>query len=103
MTHKRQQAVVIEKEKIEVKLPKVLVLYFARADRPSKQIELKVIREELFERVVKRAAELLDLRGPVSVTGGGEPIDFSGKTVGQVVKEYGVVSFELASVDMLGL
>ena len=98
----QERAVVIEGEKAKLSLPKIVTLYFSRADNPSKQIEIKTSIFEIFENVLRKAAKQLNLSGEISVTGGGFPIDWRNKSVGDIIKEYSTVSFELASVDMLG-
>ena len=101
-TQEKGIAIVVEKEVVKPSLPKVVTLYFSRADNPAKQIEIKTTIFELFENVLRKAAKMLNLHGEISVTGGGTPINWRGKRVKDIITEYSTISFELASVDMLG-
>ena len=100
-----EKAIVIQKEKTEdiIDLPEIVELYFERADKPGKKVSIKVPITELFENVVKEAAVKLKFKNTrVGVLGGGMPISFAGKTVGEVIREVSSVSFQIASAEMLG-
>ena len=98
----KERAIGIEKEK-EVEIPEVVVLYFQRADSLKKTVTVKTTLNDLMERVVTIAAQKLGIRsGRIGLTGGGEPISFVGKKVGDILREYNTVSFQISSADMLG-
>ncbi len=103
MSEKRgEKAVLREKEKY-VDVPDVIVLYFQRADNPKRIVSIKTTPNDLMERVVTIAAHKLGIKsGRIGVTGGGEPISLIGKTVGDILREYNTVSFQISSADMLG-
>ncbi len=100
-----KKTITVEKSKEEevVELPEVVVLYFQRADNLKKTVSIRTTTNDAMERVVMVAAEKLGIgSGRIGLTGGGVPIAFVGKTVGQVLKEYNTVSFHISSADMLG-
>ncbi len=98
---KEKQVEITKEEKVEV--PEIVSLHFQRADNLKKVVTIKTTLEDSMERVVKKAAKLLNIRGGrIGITGGGEPIAFVGKTVGEVLREYNTVSFQISSSDMLG-
>ncbi|MGQ4892529.1 MAG: hypothetical protein ACP6IP_08585 [Candidatus Njordarchaeia archaeon] len=105
MKNEETKAKIVE-EKIEEKetyVPEIVTLYFQRADNLKKMISIKTTMEDLMDRVVERAAKLLNIRGGrIGVTGAGEPIAFVGKKVGDILREYNTVSFQISSADMLG-
>ncbi|MHA1615948.1 MAG: hypothetical protein ACTSX9_01395 [Candidatus Njordarchaeales archaeon] len=84
-------------------LPEIVTLYFQRADNLRKTIAIRTTINDSMERVVLEAAEKLGIKsGRIGLTGGGEPIYFAGKKVGDILREYNIVSFQISSADMLG-
>jgi len=100
----KEKTVAVEKKEEEiVEIPEVVTLYFQRADNLKKTISIKTTTNDMMERVVTLAAEKLGISsGRIGLTGGGVPIAFVGKTVGEVLREYNTVSFHISSADMLG-
>ena len=102
MDEEKQVKIIKEKEE-EIEVPEIVELYFQRADNLKRVVTIKTTMNDLMERVVEKAAKLLNIKGGrIGLTGGGEPISFVGKTVGQILREYNIVSFQLSSSDMLG-
>jgi len=100
--HVEETSILVEKEE-KVEVPEVVTLYFQRADNVKKTITIRTTVSDLMERVVALAAKQLGIKsGRIGVSGGGTPINFVGKTVGEVLKEYNTVSFHISSADMLG-
>ena len=98
----KEKAITIEREE-EIEVPEIVTLYFQRADNLKKVVTIKTTVKDQMERVVVLAAQRLGIsRGRIGVTGGGEPINFVGKTVGDILREYNTVSFQISSADMLG-
>ena len=104
MNKREDRTETVELEKTtELEVPEVVTLYFQRADNLKKVISIKTTMEDSMERVIEKAAKLLNIRGGrIGVTGAGEPIAFVGKKVGDVLREYNTVSFQISSADMLG-
>lgn len=99
----KKKAVAIEKEKEIVEIPEIVVLYFQRADNLKKTVSIRTTTNDMMERIVTLAANKLGIRsGRIGLTGGGVPIAFVGKTVGEILREYNTVSFHISSADMLG-
>ncbi len=99
----KEEAVAVEKKEEFIEIPEVVVLYFQRADNLKKTVSIRTTTNDTMERVVALAAEKLGIRsGRIGLTGGGVPIAFIDKTVGEVLREYNTVSFHISSADMLG-
>ncbi len=97
------QKLIVEEKEETLKGPSLVVLYFQRADNPNKTVAIKTTLEDYMERVISVAIKKLGLRSQsIGLLGEGEPIDFIGKTVGEVIKRYNTVTFQLSSADMLG-
>jgi len=101
---KEKKTLTVEKiDKETIELPDIVTLYFQRADNLKKTVTIKTTTSDLMERVVALAAEKLGIKsGRIGLTGGGMPISFIGKTVGDILREYNTVSFHISSADMLG-
>ena len=97
-----QKIVQIEKAE-QVKVPKLVTLYFQRTDNPNKTVSIKTTMEDSMERVVALMAKKLGLNPTaIGVLGAGEPVEFAGKTVGEVLREHNTDTFQLTSAEMLG-
>ncbi|MHA1589638.1 MAG: preprotein translocase subunit Sec61beta [Candidatus Njordarchaeales archaeon] len=102
MTEKKMTKLKHAEERVE-ELPEIVTLYFQRADNPKKTVAIKTTINDLMDRVVFQAAKKLGIRSSrIGLTGGGEPINFAGKRVIDVLREHNIVSFQISSADMLG-
>jgi len=102
-----KQKLIEEKKLIEREetphLKKVVTLFFQRADNLKKTVTIKTTMEELMENAIALACEKLRIRKTsIGITGGGEPVEFVGKTVGEVIKRYNTDTFQIATTSMLG-
>jgi len=104
MQHEKKTLEIAEKKSVvDKEIPDIVTLYFQRADNLRHVISIKTTTKDLMERVIESAAKKLGIKsGKIGITGGGEPISFVGKSVGDILREYNTVSFQISSAEMLG-
>lgn len=82
---------------------RVVTVFFQRTDALDKDVSLRTTFDESMDLVVKRAAKELGLSdSKIGVLIEGQPVSFTGKTVGEIIKHYDAVSYQISSADMLG-
>lgn len=80
-----------------------VTLTFERMDNPNRRASLNASRKDNAVDYVARAGKQLGLTGRVALaTPAGTPIEFVGKTVGQLVEQAGTNNFRIGTPDMLG-